>query len=177
MATTITNTVKLKKDEVFSLPAGAKVTSLIGGATSECTTLPAAETLVCVYFQWEFEGSNGNNDDAWENIDVVELNVNGKVTTLNASGNFVDTVSMDKVVNALKDSGFFFDVVPYQFTQDIKVKVHTSAKTFSSMLTNSYFVVKSKDRQSIWTGTTMRVYPILITDYNPNNCTITTTTT
>lgn len=170
MATTITNTVKLKKDEVFSLPAGAKVTSLIGGATSECTTLPPAETLVCVYFQWEFEGDDGGND-AWENSTVVELNVNGKKTTLNVSGNFVDTEAMDKVVNSLKDSGFFFDVVPFQFSEENMIKVHTSAKTFSSMVDNSYFVVQSSNQSGVWSGTKVRVYPILITDYNPTNCT------
>jgi hypothetical protein len=171
MATTIKNTVKLKKDEVFSLPAGAKVTSLIGGATSSCTTLPTAETLVCVYFQWEFEGDDGGND-AWENSTVVELNVNGVVTPLNTTGNYVDTVSMDKIVKSLTDTGFFYDVVPFQFSEENMVKVHTSAKTFSSMVDNAYFVVQSSNQTGVWSGTRIRVYPILITDYNPTNCTV-----
>lgn len=53
MSTKVIHSVKLKKDEIFSLPAGAKVTSLIGGATSDCTTLPTAETLKCYGVQYE----------------------------------------------------------------------------------------------------------------------------
>jgi hypothetical protein len=76
MATTIKNTVKLKKDEVFSLPAGAKVTSLIGGATSSCTTLPEAETLECYGAYYEIgDGENSNNELLLDNIEIIGIRI------------------------------------------------------------------------------------------------------